>query len=448
MENYKSFFKNKKITVMGLGLLGRGIGDVAFLAECGARLTVTDLKTKEQLKESLKKLKKFKNIKYVLGGHRVEDFKNKDMILKSAGVSLDSVYIKEAVENKIPVEMSATLFAKMSGIPMIAVTGTRGKSTVTHMIEHILKSARKKARPIERSFGRVILGGNVRGVSNLQLLKQVKKDSIGVFELDSWQLQGFGDSKISPHISVFTTFFADHMKYYENDMKKYFSDKANIFKYQKRDDILVVGSQALPFIKKWGGKFSSKVITPKENLPEGFVLNIPGEHNIYNANLALEVARNIGIKDSEIKKALANFKSVGGRLELVRNFKGVKYYNDTTATTPEASTAAIHSLCEDHNIILIAGGSDKGLDMSGVVKEMNRCCKGIFLLSGTGTEKIKLKLKNAIEVDSMKKAVILARKVAMKGDVVLLSPAFASFGMFKNEYDRGDQYVKIVKSLK
>ena len=164
--------------------------------------------------------------------------------------------------------------------------------------------------------------------------------------------------------------------------------------------------------------------------------------------MALAVARNIGIKDSKTKKTLANFKGVPGRLEFVRNLKGVKYYNDTTATTPEATIAALRALGEDKNIILIAGGSDKGLDMRVMVKEMERYCKGIFLLSGTGTETIKTQIKNSTEVESLKKAVFLAQKLAVKGEVILLSPAFASFGMFKNEYDRGDQYVKIVKGLK
>src|SRR5262245_48251993 len=115
MRDYKQFFKGKKITVMGLGLLGRGVGDAVFLAECGAELTVTDIKTKEQLKRSLDKLKKFKNIKYVLGEHRLEDFRDVDMILKNPDIPLDSIYIKEARKNKIPIEMSASLFAKLAG---------------------------------------------------------------------------------------------------------------------------------------------------------------------------------------------------------------------------------------------------------------------------------------------------------------------------------------------
>ena len=227
--DYKNFFKDKKITVMGLGLLGRGVGDAIFLAECGAKLTITDLKTKEQLKESLKKLFIFKNIKYTLGEHKLEDFQKADLVLKSAGVSLDSIYIKEARKNKIPVEMSGALLASLANLPVIGVTGTRGKSTTAHLIANILEVAGKK----------VILGGNIRGVSNLQLLKSVKNADIIVMELDSWQLQGFGEIKISPHIAVFTNFMPDHMNYYKDDMQTYFSDKSYIYKFQSKEDILV-----------------------------------------------------------------------------------------------------------------------------------------------------------------------------------------------------------------
>lgn len=438
MEDYKTFFKGKKVTVMGLGLLGRGVGDAAFLAECGVDLTITDLKTKEQLKESLKKLKKFRNIKYVLGEHRLEDFRDTDMILKLAGVPQDSIYIKEARKNNIPIEMSATLFAKLSGLPLVAVTGTRGKSTTTHLIVHILESAGKK----------VLLGGNVRGVSNLQLLKKIKNKELAVMELDSWQLQGFGDSKISPNISVFTTFLPDHLNYYKGDMNKYFVDKANIFKYQKKTDVLAVGKQALPFIKKYSTKPKSKIIVAKERLPKGWKFNLPGLHNEYNAMLAVQVAKLLGIPDEKIKKALGKFKGVPGRLEFIRELKGVKYYNDTTATTPEASIVALRALGKQKNTILIAGGSDKNLDMSALLKEIPKYCKSVILLSGTGTDIVKSKIKNSVEVISLKKAVSKARELAKPGDTILLSPAFASFGMFKNEYDRGEQFNKIVKGLK
>ncbi|MFA6177624.1 MAG: UDP-N-acetylmuramoyl-L-alanine--D-glutamate ligase [Candidatus Paceibacterota bacterium] len=450
--DYKEFFKDKKITVMGLGLLGRGVGDVMFLAECGAKLTVTDLKKKEQLKESLNKLKKFKNIKYVLGRHKLEDFQNRDFVLKAAGVPLDSIYIKEAKRNNVSVEMSASLFVKLADLPIIAITGTRGKSTVTHLVEHILKSADKK----------IILGGNVRGISNLQLLKQVKNAEIAVLELDSWQLQGFGNSKISPNISVFTNLFGDHMNYYKGDMKKYFSDKANIFKYQKKEAVLIVGKQAYPFIKKWQKenkeKIKSRIVVSPERLSKDWKFNLPGVHNEYNAGLAIEVARSLSIPDLKIKKALATFSPLSGRLEFLRKLNGVKIYNDNSSTTPEATIAALQAVgnTKKRNTVLIIGGDKKFLDMSKLLKEIPQFCSKVILFKEKGTDLIRAKVFkfrgkgiDVYEEEGLRNTVKKAFSVAKKGETILYSPAFSSFGKyFKNEYDRGDKFMKIVKSLK
>src|SRR3989344_1259483 len=331
-------FRGKKITVMGLGLLGRGVGDARYLAECGAELIVTDLKSREQLDESVAQLKSFSNVQFVLGEHRLEDFKNRDLILKAAGVPLDSPYIAGAKKNNIPVRMSADLFAEISGVPVIGVTGTRGKSTVAQMIYEILKTADRK----------VLLGGNVRGVSNLELLKEVTPEYTVVLELDSWQLQGWSEAKMSPHISVFTTFYPDHLNYYKNDLDAYLADKANIFLHQKPEDTLILGKQCAPtIIEKYGEKIKSKILVVDElKLPDTWILRIPGIHNRYNAALALVAARTFGIPDEISRHALELFAGVPGRLELIAEKNGVKVYNDTTATTPEATIAAITALSD------------------------------------------------------------------------------------------------------
>ncbi|MCX6720099.1 MAG: UDP-N-acetylmuramoyl-L-alanine--D-glutamate ligase, partial [Candidatus Staskawiczbacteria bacterium] len=190
MVDFKQFFKNKKKTVLGWGVLGRGVGYTKFLAECGADLIVTDLKTKEQLVTSIKILEKYKNIKFVLGEHRLEDFKDRDLIIKNPGVPADSIYIAEARKNSIPIEMDVSFFAKLAPeVTVVGVTGTRGKSMTTALIYEILSKNIKGKK--------VYLGGNVRGIATLPLLKKVKAGDILVCELDSWQLQGFGEAKIS-----------------------------------------------------------------------------------------------------------------------------------------------------------------------------------------------------------------------------------------------------------
>lgn len=425
------YFRSKKITVMGLGLLGRGVGDAQYLAECGADLVVTDLKSREDLASSVRQLGSFSNIRFVLGGHNLEDFTSRDLIVKAAGVPLDSPYIAEARKNHIPVRMSADLFAELSGVPIIGITGTRGKSTVAHMIYAILKEAKQP----------VLLGGNVRGVSTLALLREVKTTHMAVLELDSWQCQGFGEAKISPHIAIFTTFFSDHLNYYKNNLDAYLADKANIFLNQKSDDILILGAQVSDLLqKKYDNRMRSHItIASATDLPGDWELKIPGEHNRYNAAIARAAVRAHGIPDETSRRALESFSGVPGRLELVTERSGVKIYNDTTATTPEATLAALHAL-NPVRPILIMGGTDKGLDMSALTVTLSTATKRIVLLAGTGTNRIRHLLPAAPVYSVLTDAVEDAVANAVSGDAILFSPAFASFGMFKNEYDRGDQF--------
>ena len=450
MKGYKALFKGKKITIMGLGLLGKGYIDPIFLAQCGAEIIATDLKTKEQLAPTIKKLEKYKNIKFVLGDHRFQDFENRDFILKNQGVPLDSPYIAHAHKHGVPIEMDESLFAKHAPeVMIIGVTGTRGKTMTTHLIYEILSSARKG----------VHLAGNLPGKAALPLLAKVKKGDIVVFELSSWQLQGFGEDKLSPHISVFTSFMPDHMNYYKNDLDLYFADKANIFKYQKKGDVLVIRPGMKKLIPK--NIQSTLIVANKKNVA-GWKFMVPGEHQQENLACAVEVAKQLDIPISKIKKAVANFKGVEGRLQYVKTVRGVKIYNDNNATTPEATVAGLEALAttvhtrygqsipgRDKNIVLIAGGADKNIELAPLVKGIHKYCKSVILLSGTGTERLlKQKLKTeTVAVSNLKDAVRDAMKKAKRGDIVLLSPAFASFGMFVNEYDRGDQFMKIIKKL-
>jgi UDP-N-acetylmuramoylalanine--D-glutamate ligase len=450
MQDYKKQFKGKKITIMGLGILGRGLGYTKFLAECGADLIVTDLKTRKQLAISVKALKKFRNIKFVLGEHRLKDFKNRDMVIKAAGVPLDSIYIKEARKNNIPVEMDVSLFAKCAPeVMIIGITGTRGKSMVTALTYEILKQNEKF---LKRD---VYIGGNVRGVATLPLLKKVKAGDILVCELDSWQLQGFGDDKMSPHISVFTSFMPDHMNYYKNDMKKYFEDKANIFKYQKKGDILIIRPDVKKLIQK---NIKSKLIIIDRKKIVNYDFSVPGKFQQENLACAVEVAKLFNISASNIGKAVKNFKGLEGRLQYLKTVKGVKIYNDNNATTPEASMAGIEALSVfpkgkkfEKKIILICGGADKKLDLDNFVKVVNKYCKAVVMIPGTGTDKLlshKVESYKVHKVKNLNEAIKEAIKQSKKDDIILFSPAFASFGMFNNEYDRGDQFLKIIKRLK
>jgi UDP-N-acetylmuramoylalanine--D-glutamate ligase len=447
-------FKNKKITVMGLGLLGRGVGDVKFLAEEGAKLIVTDLKTKEELKSSLDELKHFKNIEYVLGEHRLEDFRNRDFILKAAGVPLDSPYIAEARKNNIPIEMSTALFAWLSPAMIVGITGTRGKSTVTHLLYEVLQKAKETG---ELQAGNIFLGGNVKGVSTLAYLPTTKEGDIAVLELDSWQLQGFGESRLSPHISIFTTFLPDHMNYYRGDIDQYFIDKAQIFAFHDFDDCLIISKDVKEIIKQqYKDPIKGEVIVANPQRIKEWNIAMPGEHNRYNVSLVLEAAQQLAISEETVREVAEHFKGIPGRLEFIKEYKGVKIYNDTNSTTPDATLVALESLKgpstgsgHNQNIVLIMGGANKTLDMKKIIEAIPKYCKAVILLPGTGTDRIKNDITDikTIEVKTLEKAVTAALNQAQPGDILLFSPGFASFGLFKNEYDRGEQFNALISKL-
>lgn len=445
MKPYEEFFKGKRVTLLGLGLLGRGVGDAEFLAQCGANVTVTDAKTEEQLAESVAKLKKYSNIAFRLGGHQKEDFEKCDLVIKSAGVRLDSPEIATARTAGVPVAMSTALFAKYAmetGAKIVGVTGTRGKSTVSHIIHHVLIRANK----------RTVLGGNIRGISTLAMLPEIKAGDVAVLELDSWQLQGFGDLKISPNISVFTNLMPDHQNYYR-DMDGYFADKANIFRYQHIGDVLIVGGSIADRVRAAQPPLDPVI---PEKIPSDWKLKIVGEHNRENASFANAALQALGLSDGEIKIGIESFEGVGGRLQFLGEVKGVKVYNDNSATTQEATIAALRAVGDkkERKVVLIVGGDDKKLDMSGLVDEIPKWCSKVVLFKERGTDRIResvFALEPAVRVyeeEGLQATVERAFAVAKEGETILYSPAFSSFGKyFKNEFDRGDQFVALVKQL-
>jgi UDP-N-acetylmuramoylalanine--D-glutamate ligase len=462
-----SFFKNKKITVFGLGLHGGGVGIVKFLVANEAKVIVTDIKTKEQLAPSIEKLKGLKNIQYVLGQHRIEDFTKVDMVIKLPPIPWTDKHIKLALENKIPVEMDSSLFFKLCKNPIIGVTGSKGKTTTATLIYEILKSAGKN--PIKIGIGQI---------SVLDKLLVLKKDSIPVFELSSWRLSGLGREKVSPHIGVITNIFIDHLNYYKT-MEKYIEDKKYIFSNQKSKDWLIINSddqQVCEMAKEARSQIIRFSYGPAKQNPAVFIedefvylndgidvkklvstkeIKILGKHNLANVMAAIGAAYAYGLTATEIKKGLPELKGAPHRLEQVLELNEVKYYNDTAATIPDAAISALEAF--EQPVILIAGGTDKNLDFKKFAKKIIQKTKHVILLKGDATEKIIDEIRKIagndfiqfIEItNSMESAVLIAQKKAEKNDIVLLSPGAASFGLFANEFDRGDKFREAVKQLK
>ena len=450
MTDFKNHFKDKKITVMRIGLLGRGIGDTAYLAEAGAQVLVVDSASKEVMQPAVDALAQYPNVAFSFGPYNFADFKDADMVLVGAGAPVDEPVLVECRQAGIRLVQSAALFAEISKIPIIGVTGTRGKSTVTMMIHHVLSFVTGEP---------VLLGGNIRGVSNLQLLNDVKENSLCVMELDSWQLQGFGWAGISPQVAVFTSFMEDHLNYYETAgktraeaMADYFTDKAQIFLYQEDSGTFITTPEVFEWVKQVLPERSlgqELVLADVSILPEDMLLSMPGEHNRLNASLATEALKAVGLSEEEIFEGLATFPGVEGRLQLTATVDNVRIYNDNNATTPQATTAALEALdVGNQNIILIAGGADKNIDTATLAYAINQHCKLIYLTPGSGSDNLLGYLHNGkIGVSIMsdlKSAFAEAKRMSAPGDIILFSPAFASFAQYKNEYERNDEFMKLV----
>lgn len=463
---FKRDWKGKKVLIMGLGLQGRGIGDAKIFCEAGSEVTVTDLKDETQLQPAVFQLKGL-SVRFVLGKHEEEDFRSHDMVMRNPDVPKSSPFLKIAGAAGIPVKMDSSLFAKYCPFPIIGITGTRGKTTTTMMIYEVLK----KLYP-----GRVFLGGNVPGRATLELLKEIAtsltprndntQQDIIVLELSSWELRGWRDEKISPHISVFTNLYQDHLNRYAS-MDEYFKDKLAVAEYQSPKDWLIAGPEVqLPVerLKARIIRFSSG------NLPRDFKLKVPGDHNRDNAAAAMAVAGILKLKDNDVLGILGKFAGIPFRLETIATIDGVEYINDTTSTTPAAGIAALRAMTKP--VILIAGGSSKKLDLKPFAEEIiknreSKRVKKVILLKGEGTDELIVYLKDG-EVsqtsplktkvcetsdrklidgvyDDFRQAVEQARMLARPGDVVLLSPGCASFSMFNNEFDRGEQFNQIIR---
>jgi len=467
-------FQGKKVTVMGLGLHGGGVACVNWLIKHGAKVTVTDLKMKEELISSVSKLASLQVCKLILGRHREQDFETANLIVQNPGVPKESKYLKIARNAGIPIENEASLFFKNCPAKIIGVTGTRGKSTTVSLVYEMLK---RSAVRNQRSGGRVWLAG-LPQQPMLDILDKVEKDDLVVLELSSWQLEILGEQKLSPHIAVFTNVYPDHLNRYKG-MADYIAAKKNIFAWQKQNDFAVlnldnpqtkklgqaVASKRFWFSKKYfaeqnGCFVKNNQIFLRRNGQEKRLAKVSdiklfGWHNLENVLAALAATASFDVSPLAIESALKQFKGLPGRLELIKEKKGIKYINDTTATTPDATIAALR-LAKKRNVILLAGGDTKNIPAAKyqeLAKIIKQKCKAVILFSGPGSEQIKkqlklIKYKPFIDkVNEMTSAVILAQSFGKSGDTILLSPASASFNLFINEFDRGDQFKTITSRL-
>ena len=459
----KESFKGKKITVMGLGLFGGGVGAARFLASQGADVTVTDLKRAKELSASLKRLDELP-VKLRLGKHTEEDFVNVDMLVVSPAVPNDSRFLRLACENSVRIDSELSIFFRLCPAPVIGITGSNGKSTTTSLLGEMLKEAGIKAW----------VGGNI-GISLLENLKEIKPDDVVVLEISSFQLEYLARIGMSPHISIVTNISPNHLDRHKT-MENYVGAKKAIIHYQQEDDYAIMNCDD-PILKKWEGETKGRHLwfsatkelehgaflknneiiinhnSKRTVIPCSTQINIKGIHNRQNI-MAASCAATLMHADAEsIKNAITGFAGLEHRLEYVHTINEVQYYNDSKATTPEAAIAGIKAF--ESPTILIAGGYDKQVSLHQFAQECAGNTKCVILIGDTAKTIQKLiqditgkKTKPEIYMAaSLDESVKKASEVAEPGNIVLLSPACASFGMFANYEERGKKFKALVSQL-
>lgn len=376
LESLREKYSRKKILVVGLGNQGGGVGIARFFAELGSQVVVSDKKTEKELETSIRLLANYKNIKFSLGGHRLEDFLNCDVIFKGPSVPWSLSLIVEAQRRGVPIEMEMAFVSEHFPGKIIGVTGTRGKSTTTYLIFNLLKMMGFK----------VLLGGGFPGVSTIEFLKTADSQTWLVAELSSWALSGFHRRKISPNLAVFTNFYPDHLDYYKN-MEDYLFDKKAIYLYQKTTEFLVANRALEPLIteRKTGVFWFSKKDYPLR------LKNLQGDHNLENAAAAFKVAEVLELPRSKAIEIISKIKGLPYRQEIIHKQGSMIFVNDATSTTPTATIKAIERF-KDKKIILILGGNSKNLPVDDLLKHLEKV-KKIVLLKGSFTEEILPKLR-------------------------------------------------------
>jgi len=416
MKSSSSFFKDKTLYIMGLGLQGGGLGVAKFLAPLAKKLIISDLK-------KINPPFKNKNIIYDFGQHSHDLIKQADIVIPNPAVPFDSPDLLFAQKSCSLVIGESALFAQLCSVPIIGITGTRGKTTTTTLIYEILNQAFPD---------QIILAGNLPQKPCLPLLDQITSQTkFIVLELSSFQLHYWHQIKKSPNISVWTNLYPDHLDRYSSISACAF-DKQAIHKYQTKKDILI------------------KDLSPQD-LPKNWQLKIPGQHNRANAAAALKVAQALNIPDQISKEIITNFSGVPYRLQTIAVKNKITYINDTTSTTPTACIKAIQTTSPAPTI-LILGGSDKKLPLKKLIATIKQAShlKKIILLHGDGTDQIKSHLPSNLITpifNDFTSALKKASELAQAGDTVLLSPGFASFSMFDNEFHRGDLFNKYAQNL-
>lgn len=453
--------KNKKILLVGLGILGGGLSMAKFLISKGARLTITDLRNKNELGGMIKKLPS--TVKYTLEKHNTSDFENADIIIFNPAVSYFGKWVKLAQKLQKEFYNDYTFFLKnLEGRKeqplIIGITGTRGKTTIANWTNHLIPSS--------------VVGGNIPDKNLLKIMD--KKTKVFVLELSSYQLEFAQKNATAPDIAVLTNIYVDHLNRY-GSFEKYKEVKFNIFKNQTANDALIlnndeqiakeilsknpkahlffISTKTLPRDEN-GLFFEKDKIFYQHNGAKSLAGTVTGlaPHEKANLLCAMMAAHLAGVDGKEITSRIKNLPQVKFRQEVIYDKKRLKIINDSAGTSPDAAIAAVEKFKDQDNFVLICGGTDKKLEFDTLAKIIKKYVKpeNLFLLSGSATNKLKAALHKLMYISSIKEFDGLEELVKdlsenVKNGAIVFSPGCASFEKFKNEFDRGEKFNRLVR---
>ncbi|HLP14656.1 MAG TPA: UDP-N-acetylmuramoyl-L-alanine--D-glutamate ligase [Bacteroidota bacterium] len=455
--------QGKKISI--LGAERSGVAAAILLAQNGAEVFVSDAAPGEKIRESLDTLLR-QGIAYEAGGH-TERVYDAQLVIVSPGVPSNAPVVLEVRKRSIPLVGELEAASWFCKAPIVAITGSNGKTTTTTLLERILFDAKKQ----------FAVGGNI-GTAFSSIVSGLTSEQTAVLEVSSFQLDTI--ESFRPRIAVVMNITQNHLNRYEYSMEKYADSKARITMNQTPDDVLIWNIDDEWSAKKLAGARARQLhLSMRERVAEGAycehgmlivringisvpVINtdeitIKGEHNLYNAMAASLAARLLGVEIASIRATLRNFKGVEHRQEVVREVDGVTYINNSKATTVEAVAAALKSYTQP--IVLILGGMDKGNDYSTIYDLVQQRVRAIVATGASAEtivknfgDKVRVERVNTIGTSipnrvSMEKAVAVAASLAQRGDLVLLAPACTSFDWFRDYEERGRVFKSVVGLL-
>lgn len=452
----KAFFQNKRVVVMGLGQFGGGVDSAAFAARAGARVLVTDKAAADQLASATEPLAGLP-IEYRLGEHRQEDFAAADVVIVNPAVPPEHPLIRLAKANHAMITSQVELFFQMCPAPIVGISGANGKSTTTSLIAHLLAAGIGQTNI---PYRRVHLSGNIGNRPLLGLLDVLTAEDVVVLEISSFQLEQLARIQKAPYAAVITNLTPNHLDRH-GTFETYCRIKETLFRFQPCDPqhpCLSVFNAEDPITHNWFTTYCGQpgrtcIAFCAEDVPEALsaAFRCPGRANRFNLAAALAVASHFGVAPDRVAEAVATFRPLDSRLQLIAEKNGVRWYDDSKATTPVSTLAALNGIEEPK--ILIAGGYDKGIDFT----ELGRCIAQrvkVVVLIGQTAPKIEQAIRAAGPSDilirraeTMAQAVAECQKAAQPGDVVLLSPACASYDMFTNYTQRARAFIDAVNAL-